>query len=306
MRSSNSKRLVWILVAGAVSAINGVSLADSFQEVGVSAQHMQTDGKWNEAHELIENNLKTCHSGVFGRSCRLYLNFASGYIAQQEAVTRPNDQQRFLERAAAQYRNVLVEAPAHAATVNNLYLTYRALGEAERARQLLITAAKSDATGTAAVLLANFELEQQRWDEALDAYAIAENLRPDWEVPRLGVVDLYAILPPSRHAELRKRLGDWGDRFPSALEAAYRMMLERSGEDEAAVEDYFPRWITVLSRNDWISTQRVANLNLKSAAKAELLSFLQSPVRTLDSFDWWNASNIRRGALAEVVLAMGK
>src|SRR5690242_13494245 len=111
----------WLIVPLAALLRSHTACADPSQDVAIVEKRLQAEGSGKQAQDLLEINRQQCKSGVLGRSCRLYLDFASGYVAQQEAEVA-DAPQKYLEQAAAQYVRVLTEAPGHAATVNNLYI----------------------------------------------------------------------------------------------------------------------------------------------------------------------------------------
>lgn len=277
-----------------------------FREVSKAAQELHAEGHFAAAQTLMQKEIGACAPGPTGRDCRMRLLFTLAYITQIEAAQREEKSELLLADAAALYRKVLDEDPGHAATVKNLYLLYVDLDQSDRAADLVRQAWNTDETGEITMLAGRLFLEKGSATKSLAAYELAASRRPHDEAPRWAQVTAYRQLLPDKADQLLQRAREWEASFPGAAEAGYRTLLEEMGSrEERWIDATFPRWLSIVSRNGWLTVGRVRELKVNAKAARDLLDYLQAPDRVPKEGNWW-MTDARRFALADAGLALGQ
>ena len=291
------------VVAGAAQAQD---LYETARRTVQAAQVLQVSGRWSDAQAQLSDAEKTCGTDVQGRPCRLLVKYSTGYLAEKEAAAAGERGNTILESAAAEYRDVLKEAPQHEATLRNLAAVYRRLGRKEDAERVLQQAAESDRSGTgaAAMLLGQFYREEARFGDALGAFERAAAANPTSAAAPEAIVALHADAPPEMLATLLPRLDDWAGIFPAVSEGGYRRILVRMPNTPTA-ERALVAWTSVIARQGWIAPANFAGLPRGWSAIDELVSYAASP-ETEPTRGWWMQQPLRRSVLAEVALATGQ
>jgi hypothetical protein len=305
-------RLALAAVAALLVALEGGAGAQEYEnaeQAAATARRLQDAGRWVDAAALLTSRLPACDSDPQARACRLLLNFSLGYLSERQATLEPNEAAGLLGEAAGYYRKVLAEAPDHAATVNNLALVYRKLGDAAATEALLRAALDRLREGRSAfaLMLGDLYREGERLDPALDAYGRAAGDTPDAETPRRRIVEVYGLLPIARTGELFQRLSQWEARFPSVADAGYLGIIERSFQGEPRLaEEALVRWVSLLARNRWISARRLADLPAawQDTPVREIRLYVENPDRPPQA-GWWRQRSERGQVLVEVALALG-
>jgi len=297
-----------VLLGLSASAYGQLRDVDTLQNIGDAAQQITAAGRGGQMIEWLGEIAQLCPAGAEGRQCRLYVGFARAYVLEREAESVAGEQRvEALQRAGAQYDQVLKEAPGHAATVNNRYLLYRALGQDAEAKALLQAAMAGDQSGQVALLVGQLSQREGDQQRALNAFTRAAELRPWDQAPRRGMVEALTARLPASTAELESRLREWRLRYPEASEMGYRALMEQEGGINAStIERAFPMWTTVLARQGLLSRDRVAALRVSGKPKADLLGYLARPDVVPGEEHWWMQGRTRRSALAEAALLQGR
>ncbi len=275
---------------------------DSARAAAQSAQDLQDQGQWAAAQATLEAASARCGDADAGRSCRLLVLYSQGYLAQREALRRPDAAAALLATAADRYAAVLAVAPAHEATLKNLALVDLGLDRTDAAEAVLKTAVAADRSGTgrAALQLGQLYRDTGRFDEALAAFESAGAAAPTDPAPREAIVALYATVP-ERAPALMDKLVAWEPVFPAVADTGYRQILAQAPQTELG-ERAVVNWVSLVARQGWVSPSTFAGLPMAWAPVAEAARFVADPETAIPGGGWWGSRPLRRSVLAQLSL----
>lgn len=249
----------------------------------IAAQQLQQRGEFEKATGLLEAQIERVAGSPEERQIRPQLNYALGYLYEQEAQKRPEDRNALLTQSEQCYQRVLSEHPGHEATTRSLALVYRQLGQEDQAIELLhgAVASGADRSGSLSMQLGNIYSARQTWASALTAYQGAAQ-KSTSEAPRRRIVQVYRQLPADQAQELLTILPQWEFQSPRVARMGYETVFARAREeDEATAEKSLYLWADMSARDGTISADDIGRLPGDWAPAAELqhwVETLQDPV----------------------------
>lgn len=305
------------------TAIHLVALTVLFPATGVAAQQVETTGvvtkaldlqrlaDFTSARDLLANALARCPIQAEVKACSSRLDYALGYIHQQEAARAPTGREQLLQSAAEYYQSALNATPTNVDAVYNLAIVYRQMGAHEWQQPFFEGAARRDPSraGIYDVLKGDYYRDRGMRQQALAAYEAAVQVRPDDDVARSRLVSATADAPSG--AALRRLISvyeSWEARYPDAALAGYLAVIDASrGSDVALARETLVRWASLMAQQRRVNAGMLGALprDWQDESVRDLAAYLENPIARPATRNWWLQSQDRRDALARVGLALG-